>query len=112
LRAGRWAGCGASAAARLADLLVIESTLLIALRRATPALGTRASTRVVCADYPLAYVRGVSHLIVVNPRREPATFTAPEAAGAIPVWGAGVARSADGLVVAGFGYGVLRLPAS
>jgi maltose alpha-D-glucosyltransferase/alpha-amylase len=83
---------------------------LIALRRATPALGGRAPTRVVHEGYPFAYVRGESHLVVVNPRREPAVLTVPEAAGATPVWGSGVAASPDGLRVAGFGYGILGLP--
>jgi maltose alpha-D-glucosyltransferase/alpha-amylase len=82
---------------------------VVALRRATPALGGRASTRVVHEGYPLAYVRGESHLVVVNPRREPATLTVPEAAGVTPVWASGVETTPGGLTVAGFGYGVLRL---
>ncbi|KUL25519.1 alpha-amylase family glycosyl hydrolase [Actinoplanes awajinensis] len=81
---------------------------LLALRRATPALRTRASIRVVHEGYPFAYVRGESHLVVVNPRREPATMTAPEAAGATVLLGEGVEATADGLVVAGFGYGILN----
>jgi maltose alpha-D-glucosyltransferase/alpha-amylase len=84
---------------------------LVALRRATPALGTRASTRVVHEGYPFAYVRGESHLVVVNPRREPATLTVPEAAGATPVWTSGVDPTRDGLTVSGFGYGILTLAA-
>ncbi|WP_203720570.1 alpha-amylase family glycosyl hydrolase [Paractinoplanes brasiliensis] len=54
---------------------------LIALRRATPALGTRASTRVVNEGYPFAYVRGGTHLVVLNPRREPATLDISEIVG-------------------------------
>lgn len=80
---------------------------LIALRRAVPALGTRAGTRVISEGYPFAYVRGESHLIVVNPRREPATLVAPEAAGATALLSSGVSVTEDGLVVAGFGYGIL-----
>jgi glycosidase len=81
---------------------------LLALRRATPALGGRATTRVVHEGYPFAWVRGESHLVVVNPRREAATLTVPEAVGATPVWGSGVVATAQGLTVAGFGYGVLN----
>ncbi len=84
---------------------------LVALRRATPALGGRAPTRVVHEGYPFAYVRGDSHLVVVNPRRDAATLTVPEAIGAAPVRVAGVEPSPEGLHVAGFGYGILTLPA-
>jgi maltose alpha-D-glucosyltransferase/alpha-amylase len=79
---------------------------LIALRRATPALGTRASTRIVSEGYPLAYVRGDSHLVVVNPRREPATLAF---AGATPLWASGVDVRPGELRVAGFGYGVFTV---
>ena len=82
---------------------------LIALRQATPALRTRASTRVIHEGYPFAYVRGGSHLIVVNPRREPAALVAAEAAGAGPLLARGVTATADGLAVDGFGYGILEL---
>jgi maltose alpha-D-glucosyltransferase/alpha-amylase len=81
---------------------------LVALRRAIPVLGGRASTRVVHAGYPFAYVRGETHLVVVNPRREAATLTAPEAVGAVPVLGSGVTATPGGLTVSGFGYGVFR----
>ncbi len=82
---------------------------LLALRRLTPALGGRASTRVVHRSYPFAYVRAESHLVVVNPRREPARFDAAETAGATLVWGTGVSVDDAGLAVTGFGYGVLVL---
>jgi glycosidase len=81
---------------------------LIALRRATPALGTRASTRVVSDGYPFAYLRGDSHLVVVNPRREPATLTVDDVT---PVWTSGVAAAPGELRVEGFGYGVFTVPA-
>ncbi|MCM4080261.1 alpha-amylase family glycosyl hydrolase [Paractinoplanes hotanensis] len=81
---------------------------LIALRRATPALGTRASTRIVSEGYPLAYVRGDSHLVVVNPRREPATLAFD---GVTPLWASGVEARPGELRVAGFGYGVFTLEA-
>ncbi|MCY1141015.1 alpha-amylase family glycosyl hydrolase [Actinoplanes sp. Pm04-4] len=90
-----------------------ESTLnfvrrLIALRQATPALGTRASTRVVSEGYPLAYVRGGTHLVVVNPRREPATLAFDVEA---PVWASGVEVRPGELRVDGFGYGIFTVPA-
>ncbi|WP_127506020.1 alpha-amylase family glycosyl hydrolase [Actinoplanes solisilvae] len=81
---------------------------LIALRQATPALGTRAPTRVVSESYPFAYVRGDSHLVVVNPRREPATLAVD---GAEPVWASGIAARPGELRVDGFGYGVFTVPA-
>jgi maltose alpha-D-glucosyltransferase/alpha-amylase len=84
---------------------------LVRIRRATPALGGQASTRVVHEGYPFAYVRAESHLVVVNPRREAATLTVPGAAGATPVWTSGVAASPGALTVSGFGYGVLTLAA-
>jgi maltose alpha-D-glucosyltransferase/alpha-amylase len=82
---------------------------LIALRRATPALGARSSTRVLHEGYPFAYLRGESHLVVVNPRSAPATLAVPSAIGATPLLASGVSETADGLGVAGFGYGILVL---
>jgi maltose alpha-D-glucosyltransferase/alpha-amylase len=82
---------------------------LIALRRTTPALGTRASTRVLHEGYPFAYIRGESHLVVVNPRRAAATLTAAEAIGATPLLASGVAITTNGLSLAGFGYGIFAL---
>ncbi len=87
---------------------------LIALRKATPALGGRAGTRVVHDGYPFAYVRGDSHLVVVNPRRDAATVTVAGAAGARSLLAEGVALdgerlSGDAVTVAGFGYGVFAL---
>lgn len=84
---------------------------LIALRRATPALRARGTTEVLATGYPFAYVRGGTHLVVVNPRREPAQLdlgarltcepTALEALGVTVT---------DGVVRAdGFGYGVFAL---
>jgi glycosidase len=82
---------------------------LIALRRDTPALGTGASTRVISEGYPFAYVRGGSHLVVVNPRREPAEIVGPEAKAASVLLADGVSATPEGLVVDGFGYGVFAL---
>jgi glycosidase len=83
---------------------------LSALRRATPDLRARASTRVVNEGYPFAYVRGETHLVVVNPRREAATLATPEAARATLLWGQGVETSPSALHIAGFGYGIMTLP--
>lgn len=82
---------------------------LIALRRATPALGPDGSLDVLTEDYPFAYVRGGSHLVVVNPRREPASVTVPDGwEGARPLEVEGV-RVADGRAeAAGFGFGVFE----
>jgi maltose alpha-D-glucosyltransferase/alpha-amylase len=87
---------------------------LLALRTATPALGARADVRVVHAGYPFTYVRGGTHLVVVNPRREPATVEVPGAGGARSLESSGVTLAGDTLPadvveVAGFGYGVFEL---
>jgi hypothetical protein len=81
---------------------------LLALRRATPALQGHASTRVVHEGYPFAYVRGDSHLVAVNPRREPASVDLGEFAGAEQVWGSGASVDAGRLALEGFGYAILR----
>ncbi len=80
---------------------------LLALRRATPALQGHAPTDVVHDGYPLAWTRGDSHLVVVNPRREPATV--PWDRPAEMVWGAGVTVTGGEVAIDGFGYGVLEL---
>jgi glycosidase len=77
---------------------------LSALRRATPALRSGETAEVLSDGYPFVYVRGGTHLVVVNPRREPAEFVMPEAT---LIWGRGVRPGhADG-----FGYGVFALNA-
>jgi maltose alpha-D-glucosyltransferase/alpha-amylase len=83
---------------------------LIRLRRDTPELGSGGSVRVLSTGYPFAYLRGERHLVVVNPRREPAELTLSQAsAGASALVGQGV-ELADGLVrAAGFSYGIFRL---
>lgn len=82
---------------------------LIALRRATPALGGRAPTTVLHEGYPFTWRRGDSHVVVVNPRREPAAVELDGLEGATMLLGRGVEVSATGLRVDGFGYGVLEL---
>jgi maltose alpha-D-glucosyltransferase/alpha-amylase len=82
---------------------------LIALRRATPALGTGGSVEVLHTGYPFVYTRGGSHLVVVNPRREPAT--APLPPGADPRWleARGVTSAGGEVRADGFGYGIAEL---
>ncbi len=81
---------------------------LIALRKAIPALGGSGDPEVLHAGYPFVYRRGDSHLVVVNPRREPASIELPDAA-AEPLLASGV-EIADGQITAGgFGYGVFEL---
>ncbi|WP_189316563.1 alpha-amylase family glycosyl hydrolase [Streptomyces brasiliensis] len=81
---------------------------LIALRKATPELGAKGGTEVLHADYPLVYVRGGRHLVVVNPRRNAAETGAPvDEAVVLEARGVTVA---DGRIRAeGFGYGVFEL---
>jgi glycosidase len=80
---------------------------LIGLRKSTPALGSRAATRVLHDGYPFTFTRGETHLVVVNPRQEPAVVSAPEIVGATDVLSRGVTISNDHLKIEGFGYGVL-----
>lgn len=84
---------------------------LIALRRSIPALGSRAATTVLTRDYPFAYLRGDRHLIVVNPRRDPATAELPPWAGssARPLDQNGVLVTDGRIEADGFGYGVFEL---
>jgi len=83
---------------------------LIALRRTTPALGARATIQVIHEGYPLAYLRGETHLVVVNPRADPAVITSSNVLGAEPVLVSGATIDADTLTVAAFGYGIFVQP--
>jgi maltose alpha-D-glucosyltransferase/alpha-amylase len=82
---------------------------LLALRASTPALRTDASTRVINAGYPFAYLRGDSHLVVINPTRMPLTLTPGE----FRVRQVLMARDCqvDGDVVAldAFGFGIFEI---
>ena len=82
---------------------------LVALRKATPALGARAGTRVLHEGYPFAYVRGDTHLVVVNPRRDPATLDLGDLADTSPLLSHGVAIQDGTLEAHGFGYGIFAL---
>ena len=83
---------------------------LVALRRSTPALGARASCRVLHTGYPFAYLRGGTHVVVVNPRREAATLDAAALDGAVPLLVSGIRVDGDAATVDGFGYGVFARP--
>jgi glycosidase len=84
---------------------------LIALRKARPALGATGSVDVLNVGYPFVYVRGGDHLVVVNPRREPARATIPKLGGARPVMERGVTVEGGEIVATGFSYGVFTTEA-
>ncbi|WP_335982379.1 alpha-amylase family glycosyl hydrolase [Streptomyces sp. CA2R106] len=83
---------------------------LIALRKQTPALRSGGTVRVLHRDYPFVYLRGESHLVVVNGRREPAGAPWPASGPAPRVLAAhGVELTASGIQAAGFSYAVYEL---
>ncbi|PYC77238.1 oligo-1,6-glucosidase [Streptomyces tateyamensis] len=82
---------------------------LVRLRRDTPELGTGSPVTVLSAGYPFVYRRGAGHLVVVNPRREPAELVLPELPAADPVLVSGVELVAGKLRAGGFSYGVFRV---
>ena len=75
-----------------------------------PRSAGRATTRVLHDGYPFAYLRGDTHLIVVNPRRDPATFSTGELSGAAPLLASGISVVGDTLTAEGFAYGIFALP--
>jgi len=90
---------------------------LIALRAAHPALGAGGTVDVLHTGYPFVYTRGGNHLIVTNPRREPARFDisglAGAAAGSAPqlrtLAGHGVRIAGRDVEADGFSYGVFEI---
>jgi maltose alpha-D-glucosyltransferase/alpha-amylase len=88
---------------------------LLTLRRQEPALGGRASTTVLHAGYPLAYVRGGTHLVVLNPTTHEQALELVELDGAELLFGEGVGidRSSDGarVVLDPCAFGIWRLQA-
>jgi glycosidase len=87
---------------------------LIALRRAHPALGTGGDVEVLHTGYPFAYLRGGTHLVVVNPRRESARATtdgpvAATLATARPLEVRGIKLAGDEIRADGFSYGIFAL---
>ncbi len=101
------------AAQRAAEASLLHQVRrLIALRTGLPALRTAGAADVLNAGYPLVYTRGGTHLVVINPRREPAGFTLPWARPAGPLAALAADRvSVEGAQVraAGFSYGVFEL---
>ena len=100
-------------AAQLADPGSLLHTVrrLLALRAATPALRTGAERQVLTRDYPFCYVRGSSHLVVVNPRRASAVVEVAELAGRTieRLEGFGVEVRDQTVSADGFGWGVFTL---
>lgn len=83
---------------------------LVQLRREVPALRPSASREVLAAGAPFVYLRGGTHLVVINPRREPVSIRPDRLAGSgRMLLGAGV-RFLDGTIEAdGFAHAVLAL---
>jgi maltose alpha-D-glucosyltransferase / alpha-amylase len=99
------------AAARADDSSLLHHVRrLIALRKATPALGTGASVEVLQDGYPFVYVRGGSHLVVINGRRAEARADLRGLAKAArPLAVHGVELRDGEAVASGFSYGVFEL---
>lgn len=85
---------------------------LIELRKAVPALRTGGPVDVLNAGYPLVYTRGGTHLVVINPRLEAASFDLRWArpAGPLgPLAADGVSVDGAHVRAAGFSYGIFEL---
>ena len=82
---------------------------LTALRRATPALRTQASTRIVHGDYPLVYIRDETHLVAINPQGSAVRVDLTELLDAKLVLGSGTQLTANSLTLEAFAYGVFEL---
>ncbi|GHF83351.1 maltose alpha-D-glucosyltransferase/alpha-amylase [Amycolatopsis bartoniae] len=84
---------------------------LLALRKRHPELGTRTAVQVFDDGYPLTYLRGDRFLVTVNPRRDTATTSVPDARlrHARMAEGRGVRIEGATVTVEGFGYAVLDL---
>ncbi|HEU5160005.1 MAG TPA: alpha-amylase family glycosyl hydrolase [Streptosporangiaceae bacterium] len=96
------------------DSLLNQVRRLIALRKAEPALGAAGAIEVWHAGYPFVYVRGGSHLVVINPRREPADLAVADRLGradesARPLEVRGVTIGDGQIRAGGFSYGVFAL---
>ncbi|MEV4612629.1 alpha-amylase family glycosyl hydrolase [Kitasatospora sp. NPDC049258] len=82
---------------------------LIALRRTHPELGTHGEVEVLHTGYPLAYTRGDRFLIVVNPRRAPATLPLPTPTPRRELTTHGIHLTDTHLHATGFSYGIFEL---
>jgi glycosidase len=85
---------------------------LIKLRKEIPALRTGGPVQVLNGGYPLVYLRDGTVLVVINPRREPASFPLPfltrqERPDALLA--SGVTAAGGEVAASGFGYGVFTL---
>ena len=67
------------------------------------------SSEVLHAGYPLAYVRGGTHLVVVNPRQEQASVGIDRVPGAQLLLGEGAGVDGSRVTIGGFGFGVWEL---
>jgi maltose alpha-D-glucosyltransferase/alpha-amylase len=83
---------------------------LIALRRNTPALHPDAGLEVLADAYPLVYLRGGDHLVVVNPGSGPAALTLPRHDTAELRLGTGVRIHRGEIRAEGHAWAVFRLP--
>ncbi len=103
-------GRPAVAAQRASDgSLLHQVRRLIALRRSVPALRAGGAVQVISDGYPLAYVRGGTHLVVINPRREPASVAVAGARPVECVVSSGVTVEGGVAQAAGFSYGIFAL---
>lgn len=82
---------------------------LVALRHADPRLRVEAPLRVLSTGYPLAYLRGDTLAVVLNPGAAPARASLAGAGGATTVVARGCHLDADAVRLDGHGYAVLDL---
>ncbi|WP_380165046.1 alpha-amylase family glycosyl hydrolase [Jannaschia sp. R86511] len=82
---------------------------LLALRREVPALRVGPTTEVLHTGHPLVYRRGGSHLVALNPTREPVEVDLASVAGARLLLGQGAEVDGTTVRVDGFGHGVWEL---
>ena len=82
-------------------------------RPGTPELRTAAATTVLAAGYPLVYLRGDRHLVVVNPFGTTRTADIPslKARTTRPLEASGTAVTGGHVETAAFGYGIFALGA-
>ena len=84
---------------------------LVALRREIPALAFTAETEVLAAGYPFVYLRGGTHLVVVNPSGSASTATSARITGpGRSLVGSGVTLAPGAAHAEPFGYAVVELP--
>ncbi|MFD3926109.1 alpha-amylase family glycosyl hydrolase [Streptomyces sp. NPDC058614] len=82
---------------------------LIALRTATPELGSGGSVEVLHADYPFVYVRGGRYLVVVNPQRNAVSYAYDIPVEPRPLEVSGVRVDGGTVAAEGFAYGIFDL---